>query len=111
LAGLQQVDERFTADAGITIRKPTPLAADDMHEGVSHGAKAAAQIARELLGAHRGHRSQNPVVRPTVVFVKQLNVILSHFGGRLTLSPAGFYLAPRRATKPATSKFLSHHGG
>src|SRR5712692_3891097 len=78
----------------LPIRKPTPLAADDVHQRVSHGTKAAAQIARELLGAERGNRLQNPVVRPAVVFVEQLNVIFSHGGGWLTLSSGKSYLAP-----------------
>jgi hypothetical protein len=66
----------------LPIRKPTPLAADNVHERVSHGTKPAAQIARELLNAERGDRLQNSVVRPPVVFVEQLNVIFSHGDGR-----------------------------
>jgi hypothetical protein len=57
-----------------------------VHERVSHGTKAAAEIARELLSAERGGGFQNPVVRPTVVFVEELNVISSHGGGLATLS-------------------------
>ena len=77
----------------LPIRKPTPLAGDDVYERVSHGAKAAAQIARELLIAERGRRLQNPVVRPAVVFVEQLNFIAIHVGGRLTRASGEFYLA------------------
>src|SRR5712692_7089496 len=79
----------------LPIRKPTPLAADDVHQRVSHRTKAAAQITRKLLSAERGDRLQNPVVRPAVVFVEQLNVIFSHGGGWLTLSFGYSYLAPR----------------
>src|SRR5437660_11965518 len=67
----------------LPIRKPTPLAADNVHERVSHGTKPAAQIARELLNAERGDRLQNSVVRPPVVVVEQLNVIFGHGDGRL----------------------------
>src|SRR2546422_6163617 len=84
----------------LPISKPTPLAADDVHERVSHGTKAAAQIARELLIAQPGDRLQNPVVRPAVVFVEQLNVILIHAGGRLPHSSGESYLASRRPAKP-----------
>ena len=70
----------------LPVRKPNPLAADDVHERVSHGTKAAAQIARELVSAELGGRLQNPVVRPTVVLVEQLNVIFSHGGGWKTPS-------------------------
>ena len=66
-----------------------------MQERVSHGSKAATEIARELLRAERGGRLQNPVVRPAVIFVEQLNVIPSHDGSR-NLSSVGYYLAPRR---------------
>ena len=62
----------------LPIRKPTPLAADNVHERVSHGTKAAAQIARELLSAEHGDGLQNSVVRPAVVFVEQLNVVFGH---------------------------------
>jgi len=64
----------------LPVRKPDPLTADDVDERVSHGTKAAAQIARELLSAELGDRLQNPVVRPAVVFVEQLNVIFGHGG-------------------------------
>jgi hypothetical protein len=60
------------------IRKPNPLAADDVHERISDGTKAAAQISHELLIAERGGGLQNPVIGPAVVFVEQLNVIFSH---------------------------------
>ena len=62
----------------LPIRKPTSLAADNVHERVSHGTKPAAQIARELLNAERGDRLQNSVVCPAVVLVEELNVIVSH---------------------------------
>src|SRR5262249_5887490 len=62
----------------LPIFKPAPLAGDDVHQRVAHGTKAAAQIARELLRAERGDSPQNPVVRPTVVFIEQLNVVFSH---------------------------------
>ena len=42
-------------------------------------------FARELLSAERGDRLQNPVVRPAVVFVEQLNVIFIHGEAWLTL--------------------------
>jgi hypothetical protein len=77
----------------LPIRKPTPLAADDVHERVSHGTKAAAQIARELLIAELGGFLQDPVVRPAVVFVEQLNIIFTHGDGWPTLSPES-YRAP-----------------
>ena len=35
----------------LPIRKPAPLSTDDVHERVSHGTEAPAQIARELLSA------------------------------------------------------------
>ena len=54
----------------LSVRKPNPLAADDVHERVSHGTKGAAQIARELLSAECANRLQNPVVRPAVELVK-----------------------------------------
>ncbi len=40
----------------LPICKPAPLPANDVYERVSHGAKAAAQISRELLIAQRGDR-------------------------------------------------------
>ena len=64
-----------------------------MNERVSNGTKAAAQIARELLRRERRACLQKLVIRPTVVFVKQLNVILIHVGGQLTLSSGESYLA------------------
>src|SRR5258708_40028359 len=70
----------------LPIRDPTPLAGDDMYERVSHGTKAAAEIARELLIAQCRERLQNPAVLPTVVLVEQLNVIFSHGGGWKTPS-------------------------
>src|ERR1700687_2322346 len=70
----------------LPVSKPNPLAADDMHQRVSYRTKAAAQITRELLSAERGGRLQNLVVRPTVVFVQQLNVIFSHSGDGPSLS-------------------------
>src|SRR5580704_15790383 len=78
----------------LPICKPTPLAADDMHERVSHGTKAAAQIARELLSAESGDCSQNPVVCPAIVFVEQLNVILSHGEEWQDRSSGESYLSP-----------------
>src|SRR5260370_41461278 len=83
----------------LPIREPNPLAADDMHERVSHGTKATAQIARELLSTERADRLQDPVVRPAVVFVEQLNVIFSHGGGGLTLS-CGNLTLPRYSANP-----------
>jgi hypothetical protein len=77
----------------LPINQPNPLATDDMHERISHGTKATSQITRELLGAERGDRLQNPVVRPAVVLVEQLNVIFSHGGEWLTLSSTESYLA------------------
>jgi len=60
------------------VGKPAPLAAQDMHERVSYGAKAAAQVPRELLNAQGAGRFENPIVRPAVVFEQQLNVISIH---------------------------------
>jgi hypothetical protein len=83
----------------LPIHKPNPLAADDVDERVSHGAKATTQIVRELLGGERGDRLQNPVVRPAVVFVEQLNVIFSHSdGGSPTLS-SGNHTLPEYSAK------------
>jgi hypothetical protein len=65
----------------LPLRKPAPFAADDVHERVSHGTKAAAHITGELFSAERGDRVQNSVVRPAVVFVEQPDVIFSHGGG------------------------------
>ena len=65
----------------LPILKPNPLAADDVDERVPHGTKATTQIVRELICAERGNRLQNPVVRPAVVFVEQLNIIFSHGSG------------------------------
>ena len=48
-----------------------------MQERVSRGTKAAAQVPRELLGAESGDRLQNPVVRPAVVFIEQVNVLFT----------------------------------
>src|SRR6266853_859209 len=62
--------------------KPTPLHAVNVHQRVSHRTEAATQITRELLNAESGERLQNPVVRPPVVFVEQLNVIFGHGEGR-----------------------------
>src|SRR6266853_1784858 len=62
--------------------KPTPLAANNVHQRVSHRTEAATQITRELLNAESGDRLQNPVVRPAVVLVEQLNVIFGHGEGR-----------------------------
>src|ERR1700730_2342102 len=62
--------------------KPTPLAADNVHQRVSHRTEAATQITRELLNAESRDRLQNPVVRPAVVFVEELNVIFGHGDGR-----------------------------
>ena len=77
----------------LPISQPNPFPADDVHERISHGMKAAPQITRELFGAERGEPLQNPVVRPAVVFVEQPNVIFSHSGGWLTLSSGESYLA------------------
>jgi len=55
----------------VPISEPNPLAADDVHERVAHGTKAATQIACELLNAERGGRLQHSVVRPAVIFVEQ----------------------------------------
>src|SRR5262245_47160088 len=61
----------------LPIGKPTPFAADDVHERISYRTKASTQITSELLGPESRNRLQNPVC-PAVVFVEQLNVILSH---------------------------------
>src|SRR5215813_11481216 len=60
------------------IGKPTPFAADDVHERISYRTKASTQITSELLRAESRNRLQDPVVCPMVVLVEQLNVILSH---------------------------------
>ena len=62
----------------LPVGKPTPFAADDVHESISYRTKASTQITSELLGPESRDRLQNPVVGPTVVRVEQLNVILSH---------------------------------
>src|SRR5215813_4956866 len=62
----------------LPVGKPTPFAADDVHERISYRTKASTQITSELLGPESRDRLQNPVVGPTVVRVEQLNVILSH---------------------------------
>src|SRR5260370_1356472 len=90
----------------LPIRQPAPLAGNQVYERVSHGAKTAAQIARELLIAQPGYRLQNPVVSPAVVFVEQPNVILIHIGGRLTGTSRESYLAPERPAKPEMSLAL-----
>ena len=46
------------------IRKPNPLATDDVYERVSHGTETSAQITGERLTAERGRRLQDPVVCP-----------------------------------------------
>jgi hypothetical protein len=58
--------------------KPNPLTTDDVHERVSHGRKAAAQIAGELFRSKRRNGLQNPVACPAVVFIEQTNVISRH---------------------------------
>lgn len=63
-------------------RQPTPLAADDVHQRISHGPKAAAKITSELFAAQRGSRPQNAAVRPTVIFKKKLDVVLVHGDAR-----------------------------
>jgi len=60
------------------IRKPNPLATDDVYERVSHGTETSAQITGERLTAERGRRLQDPVVCPAVVFVEKLNVLSGH---------------------------------
>src|SRR5215472_12265486 len=65
------------------IGEPAPFAADDVQQGISYRAKAAAKVAGELLGAERGNRLQNTVIGPAVVLVEQLNVVLGHERGRL----------------------------
>src|SRR5215831_16042607 len=60
------------------ISKPTPFAADDVHERVSYRTKAATQVTSELLRPESSNSLQDPVVCPTVVLVEQLNVVLSH---------------------------------
>jgi len=62
----------------LPIRKPDPLASDNVDERVPHGTKATTQIVRELLRAEPQRRLQNPVVRPAVVFVEQLNIIFCY---------------------------------
>jgi hypothetical protein len=84
----------------LPIRKPNPFATDDVEERVPHGTKATTQIVRELLSAERGNRLQNSVVRPTVIFVEQLNIIFSHGdGGKSTFSTVESYLAPGYSAK------------
>jgi hypothetical protein len=78
----------------LPIRKPNPLAADDVNERVPHGTKATTQVASELLGAQRGGCLQDPVVCPAVVFEEQLNIIFCHDdAGSLTLFRPGIFLA------------------
>jgi len=76
---------KFVNSAGLRgrrppIRKPNPLAADDVYERVSHGAETSAQIAGERLSAERGRRLQDPVVCPAVAFLEKLNVLSGHVG-------------------------------
>ena len=93
----------------LPIRKPTPLAADDVYQRVSRGTKAAAQITRKLLSAERGDRLQNPAVRPAVVFVEQLNVLFSHgWEGVANAFVWGILPCPGRQAKPEMWAFLSH---
>src|SRR5260370_17354568 len=78
----------------LPIRQPAPLAGNQVYERVSHGAKTAAQIARELLIAQPGYRLQNPVVSPAVVFVEQPNVILIHIACPPTPPPPASHPPP-----------------
>src|SRR5262249_48855705 len=82
------------------IGKPTPFAADNVHERVSHRTKAATQITGELLRTESGSRFQNPVVCPTVVLIEQLNVVLSH-GERVPALCLGNLTRHRHSVKPA----------
>ena len=45
----------------LPIRKPNPLAADDVDERVPQGTKTSTQIVRELLSVERRDRLQNPL--------------------------------------------------
>jgi len=84
--GLNRASRRFLKPAkrvelwggSFQIRKPDPLASDNVDERIPHGTKATTQIVRELLRAERRGGLQNPVVRPAVVFVEQLNIIFCH---------------------------------
>src|SRR5215467_16267190 len=49
------------------IGKPTPFAADDVQQRVSHRMKTASQIPRELLNSKCGRRLQHSIVCPAVV--------------------------------------------
>lgn len=49
----------------LPIPKPNPFAADDVQKRVSHGMKAAAESARELLSAKPGRGLQNSVYWPS----------------------------------------------
>jgi len=64
----------------IENREPAPLAADDVHERVSDRTEAATQVVRELLNGERGDRLQDFVVRPSIVFEEQMNIVFGHFG-------------------------------
>jgi hypothetical protein len=54
---------------------------------------------RELLSAERRNRLQNPVVRPAVVFVEQLNIISSHRERRIADLCLGNLTLPRAIGK------------
>jgi hypothetical protein len=106
-SGSQICQDRGAIGRFLPICKPTPFAGDDVQERVSHGTKAAAQIPRELLVAERGSRLQNPVVRPAVLFVQQLNVISMHGDWRLTLSPWGILRCPGIRQNPKYDHFYT----
>src|SRR5215469_3679238 len=55
---------------GFPICEPTPLATDNVHQGISHRNKAATQVACELLRTERRSCLQNPAVGPPIVFVQ-----------------------------------------
>jgi len=76
---IPQVRQQYSAgEPFVPIRNPTPLAPNDVHQGVAHGMKAAPEITGKPLTAQRGNRLQNRVVRPAVVFEEELNIVLSH---------------------------------
>jgi hypothetical protein len=96
-------DEGRAGGRLLPIRQPAPLPTNDVHQRISHRSKAAAQIARKLLIAECADYFQNPVVRPPVVFVQQLNVILIHIGRPPDLCVAGILPCPRASDEIAVS--------
>ena len=69
IVSIPQVRQRYSAGGPfLPIRNPTPLATNDVRQGVSQGTKAASEITGKPLSAERGHRLKNRVVRPAVIF-------------------------------------------